>query len=205
MAFDEWAHRIFVLKDEDETDYSPDERLRIAIEVCLNAGRLIDMYDREQLRDGLWHFNGAFFQPIYDEALPEQDRLACVAAIRTLYTDLFEPYCDDQLGHDELDDRPPNPPLNTMCYMWWDTFPSWGHPGDPRAQTIDQALLGLMGGQLDNPNMAIVEGGLHGLGHWHFRYPDQTTELVDGFLSRHPRAHPVLRRYATWARKGHVL
>ena len=110
------------------------------------------------------------------------------------------------LGDDDEATYPPQaPPLNTICYMWWDNFPSWGHPDEPATLPIDEALIGLMREQLDSRNLAVVESGLHGLGHWQFHYPGEVAAIVDGYLNRHPSADLVIRQYATWARNGHVM
>jgi hypothetical protein len=55
------------------------------------------------------------------------------------------------------------------------------------------------------PHDACRESALHGLGHWHHAYPDQTADIIDEFLARNEGIRDELRRYAMAARCGCVL
>ena len=66
-------------------------------------------------------------------AAPVQHRLRCVAAIATLFAQLFAPRCTPHLGHRSETGGP----LNTVCYMWWDVFPAIALPGDPHRTALE--------------------------------------------------------------------
>ncbi len=53
--------------------------------------------------------------------------------------------------------------------------------------------------------LACQESALHGLGHWHLRYPAEVEGAIDAFLERRPQLDPRLRQYAFSARRGCVL
>ena len=53
--------------------------------------------------------------------------------------------------------------------------------------------------------LACQEGALHGLGHWHLRYPEEVKGAIDVFLESRPQLDPRLRQYAISARRGCVL
>jgi hypothetical protein len=56
-------------------------------------------------------------------------------------------------------------PLNSICYMWWDIFPTMGQTDNEAYHQRDQLLLNVIRKTLDLDSDACREGALHGLGH----------------------------------------
>jgi hypothetical protein len=137
-----------------------------------------------------------------DPTTPFEQRLACVRSIFTLFERLFAPRCSSELSHVA---KVAGPPLNGVCYMWWDEFIAIAHPGDPHFQTLHEAALDVMAQTLRLPSPACQEAALHGLGHWHGQFPVRTTEIIDAYLAASPNLDPQLASYARAARSGCVL
>jgi len=57
-------------------------------------------------------------------------------------------------------------PLNYVCYMWWDEFPSIASAGDSDLPMLHDAALRTMERILLLSSLACQESALHGLGHW---------------------------------------
>ena len=138
----------------------------------------------------------------YATSVPIAKRVACIEAIGNFFARIFAPRCTDDLSH--LNDSPAGP-LNTVCYMWWDEFPSIGLESDPHLPTMQEATLRTMVAILQLPSLACQESALHGLGHWHRQAPQGVEAPIDAFLAAHPRLDPRLAAYARSARRGCVL
>ena len=167
------------------------------------AGTVLAPFTDAQINQTLWFLVGEGSDgaaALVDETVPWTDRRACLAATLTLFTDCFMPRCTPTLSHrDESGSA-----LNAICYMWWDLFPTWGRPEDPRRAELDALVLDLLERILTLPSVACAESALHGLGHWMPRYPQRVTEIIDGWLSRRPDISAPLRNYALAARCGCV-
>ena len=99
---------------------------------------ILDSYTDAQLNQAFWYLNGAaneFMHTLLDAKVPMAERIECVRAIETLFVTLFAHKCPPHLSH--LDEAGVNP-LNGICYMWWDNFPTWGDPKTPEQSTIDR-------------------------------------------------------------------
>ncbi len=129
-------------------------------------------------------------------------RLACVRAIFTLFERLFAPRCSAALSH--LSEAPAGT-LNCVCYMWWDEFIAIAHPDDPHFQALHEAALDVMEKTLRLESPACQEAALHGLGHWHLRFPARSAEIIDDYLKASPQLDPRLLAYARLAKSGCVL
>ncbi len=197
---------MFVLRDGDDFPDDPLDSVLSLAEFLAAAGRVAEAYSTRQIADGLWFLadDSGLFRELYNPSVPENLRVRCAAAIRQLYAQLFEPLCQNVLSHGDNGESVENP-LNSICYMWWDVFPTWGRPGDPVARGIDEVLLGVMRDTLSSENVACVESALHGLGHWHITYPDPVESIVNEFLRQRPAIGVSLRDYAQAARRGRVL
>ncbi|GIH65730.1 hypothetical protein [Microbispora siamensis] len=208
MAIDleAWTQRMFVLRDDGDFLDEPLDTVLSLTEFLNAAGRVAETYSTRQIADGLWFLAGdsGLFRELYNPSVPEDLRVRCAAAIGRLYAQLFEPLCQNVLSHGENGDSVENA-LNTICYMWWDVFPTWGRPDDPVAHRIDEVLLGVMRDMLSSENAACVESALHGLGHWHITYSDVVESIVDEFLRQRPTIGVSLHDYARAARRGRVL
>ena len=92
----------------------------------------LERYPRAQIDRGLWFLLGesGHLQPLFDSRLPWEDRRRALLGIASLYRRLLAPCCTPYLGHLDRGPEPPDP-LNSICYMWWDLFPTWGlHGGE---------------------------------------------------------------------------
>ncbi|KAB8183687.1 hypothetical protein [Microbispora catharanthi] len=208
MAIDleAWTQRLFVLRDGGDFLDDPLDSVLSLTEFLTAAGRVAETYSTQRIADGLWFLadDSGLFRELYNPSVPENLRVRCAAAIRQLYAQLFERLCRNSLSHGDNGYSVENP-LNSICYMWWDVFPTWGRPGDPVARRVDEVLLGVMRDTLPSENVACVESALHGLGHWHVTYSDVVESIVEEFLRQRPAIGGSLRDYARAARRGRVL
>lgn len=96
---------------------------------------LLELYPHDQIDRGLWFLTGesGHLQPLLGPPVPWEDRRRGLLAIGGLYERLFLPACTNHLGHIDRGPEPPAP-LNSICYMWWDLFPTWGNRGSEEAQ-----------------------------------------------------------------------
>jgi hypothetical protein len=168
------------------------------------SGTILADYTDAQVNQTLWFLmgegsDGAF--ALFDEAVPWAARRSCLLAISKVFSDCFLPRCSSSLSHRDE----PGSPLNSICYMWWDLFPTWGSPGDAGRADLDVLVLDLLQRILDLPSDACRESALHGLGHWMPHYPQQVEAIVDAWLRRQTALRPELRDYALAARSGCVL
>lgn len=137
---------------------------------------------------------------LMDDNLPLKERVAAVDSLRGLLR-YFESHCAPFLSH-----VPGNPrtPLNVVCYQWWDRFPAFPMPENPKRKPIEAAFLRHMSDALKSNSPAVQEYGLHGLGHWHHDYPKEVEGAVDDYLNRNPKLDETMKSYATSAREGMV-
>jgi hypothetical protein len=172
---------------------------------------LMERFTAEQVNQGLWYLvsNACSDHMVsaLDGSVPWVDRRRCLEAIGTLYESLFARLCTDHLSHLDRGGTAPEDvsPLNLVCYMWWDLFPSWGSPDDPSRAESDATILEVLHKTLFIASTACREGALHGLGHWHLNYPGQVEAIIDEFLAGTPGIGPELLAYAQAARVGGVL
>jgi hypothetical protein len=168
------------------------------------AGTVLAPFSDAQINQTLWFLVGEGSDgaaALFDAAVPWAERRTCLEATLALFTGCFLPRCTPALSHrDESASA-----LNSICYMWWDLFPTWGAPEDPRRAELDALVLSLLERILDLPSDACRESALHGLGHWMSHYPERVVGIVDAWLRRQPGLRPALRTYALAARCGCVL
>ena len=136
---------------------------------------------------------------VNDASLPMQRRIGCVEAIGELFAHTFAPRCERRLSHT----GEAASPLNTVCFMWWDTAVLHARPD--RWPDLDSACLAVMRQCLELPSVACWESALHGLGHWVSDYPEVVRGAIDGFLASRQRHRPALLDYAMRARAGSVM
>lgn len=137
-------------------------------------------------------------------AVSDAKRLACVHALKTLYADCLTPRASPSLGH--LSETSECPPLNMICYMLWDVTPlsHWGE--GPRADAMYPALADVMESALQSDNPAVIESGLHGLGHMVYSRPDLAVPPIDRLIAhRRSSLRHELHAYAKKARTGMIL
>lgn len=215
-TFSEWVGHIFDhpvsnpewywASDADTAEPPAQTSVAYLTQLFTDPETILAPYTDAQLNQGLWflasnacsNYMFTFLEP--EVAWPA--RQAGIRAITNLFAKLFANRCSPHLSH--LDEAGANP-LNSVCYMWWDLFPTWGHPESPTEALVDAELLAVMKDVLALAALACQEGALHGLGHWHLHYPAEVEETIDVFLRRQPRLDPRLRQYALAARRGCVL
>ena len=95
--------------------------------------------------------------------VPTKERIHCAEAVGSLFGQLFAPRCSPHLSH--LSETSTGP-LNYVCYMWWDEFPSIASAGDSDLPMLHDAALRTMERILLLSSLACQESALHGLGHW---------------------------------------
>jgi hypothetical protein len=135
---------------------------------------------------------------LYSREVPTEDRLLCIETNACLFEKLFLPRRTPTLSH--LSEE--GAALNTVCYMWWDEFPSVGLAGDPDLPTLHGSVLRSMAKILRLPSLACQESALHGLGHWRSHRPQEVETIIDGFLTERENLDPRLVAYAKAARCG---
>jgi hypothetical protein len=134
--------------------------------------------------------------------VPVDERLRCVEAIAPFFERVLKPRCTRHLSHmSEVDVGP----LNGVCYMWWDVFPSFALASDPNLPILHDAALNTMERILHLDSLACQESALHGLGHWQPEYEARVAAIIDNFCEASPESDPRLLAYAKSARCGCVL
>jgi hypothetical protein len=139
---------------------------------------------------------------LYSTDVPIAERGRCIDSVASLFAKLFVPRCTAHLSHLS---EPATGPLNIVCYMWWDEFPSIALPGDPARPTMHQHALQVMKRILAMNSLACQESALHGLGHWQRQYPTQVETIINRFLGNSVNMDQRLVIYAESARSGCVL
>ena len=81
-------------------------------------------------------------------------------------------------------------------------MPVYGGPKSDDRLALQNATLETMGTILGLDSIACQESALHGLGHWHGAFPEQTEALIVHFLQARAEISSTLRSYAQSARCG---
>ncbi len=206
LPFDEWL--TFLLDEPDSVDWDSDpqqflERLTSVFEEpeAMLLGRT-----PEQLNKSLWTLvtEDGLLCVLLRTDLPLHSRQRCAASIKSLYSKLFAKHCSEKLSHTLRTYDESMSPLNSVCYMWWDLFPTWGSKDDKASKTMNSEFLQVLSDILKIPHVACIESALHGLGHWHLTHPTEVEHIVDQFLKTGPKLSEPLRTYANSARTGCV-
>jgi hypothetical protein len=213
QAFDEWIDNVFNHPvgqskwhwNDDTNEIESTVAIRHLTQLFTTAQRVLSRFSNAQVGQGLWYLAcGAcsnYMWPLVQNGMPWESRRNCIRAISSLFDQLFAERCLDRLSHlDECDADV----LNEVCYMWWDLFPTWGSPADPRCRERDVEVLRVMSGALSSDSVACQESALHGLGHWYEHYPESVEQAVRQYLHREKDLRPELRQYALDACQGNV-
>jgi hypothetical protein len=189
---DWWAPRPAVAVDYLARLFErPDEHLRWFSDAQIAQG-LTYLVSTSASGDSGW---------LYSTDVATANRLACIHATYSVFEKLFAPRCLPSLGHlSEI-----GGPLNGVCYMWWDEFPSVALAGDPDRAGLHEALLNALRRILKLPSLACQESALHGLGHWAYYYPTDVAPIIDAWLANGEIPEPRLILYAQSAPCGCVL
>lgn len=163
-------------------------------------------YSDAQVSDGLnYIFNNSCSNVVFslmNDEVPVALRLRAITSIKILYRDCFAPRCAPVLGHN---DEPGANPLNTVCYMLWDTSPLSYWERAQNKEVFYRAVIDVMEDALASPNPACVESGLHGLGHVQAYFPEQAHNVIAAYQRRGVFVSPQLQAYAQQASSGYIL
>ncbi len=215
-TFPEWVRHIFDHPvsdpawhwdlEADTTEPPAPTCVAYLTQLFTNPNPILARYTDAQLNQGLWflvsHSCSNYMFTLLEPEVEWPARQAGLRAITNLFAQLFANRCSPHLSH--LDERGANS-LNSVCYMWWDLFPTWGQPESSTQTGVDGEVLVVMQRVLALNSLACQESALHGLGHWQRRYPGVVQETIDIYLKREPGLEPRLRQYALSARTGCVL
>lgn len=189
--------------DSDYWDGTPVITVDYLTRTFQNAAAIFQPYTNAQLKQGLWWLasDSQYMFAVLDEAVPWPDRRRCLGSMYQLFVQCLLPRClPEHLSHLDVDVEEGSP-LNTLCYMWWDLLPIYGHPaaapGSSEAET-DKVCMGVMARILRLGSDACRQSAIHGLGCWGGYYPEAVTGIVGEFLSTHQGLSPALREYAEW-------
>jgi hypothetical protein len=206
LSIDEWNE--YLILDPDSVDWHADPAafVRTFTKFFKTSGQLADKFSDEDLNSAFWSLLGesGLFCVLADGTLSLDDRLECIESMHHVFADLFSVRCSPKLSAGLREVDPEMSPLNSVCYMWWDIYPSWGSPSEPVLRALDEAIMLLQERCLQIEHEAVQESALHGLGHWHLNYPSESEKIIDGFLKMHSGISPQLAEYAKAARTGCV-
>ena len=172
---------------------------------------LLGSYSDGQVNQGLKALiYDSLYNRIYalrDDSIRLELRLAFLSAIFNLNEQCFERRCTPHLSHLDRDFTPPTvSELNEICYMWWDIFIIRPDANDAAMRPLADVCVSVMEQCLGLCNPAVIEGALHGLGHFAIGYPDRVAAAIDRLLQEiDPTIVPELRTYAVAAHDGQVL
>jgi hypothetical protein len=221
-VFDSWVREVF---DHPVTD-PPWYREPFAGEplpaasICVgyltrlleNPDSILRAYSDAEIAQGFWLLIFAqYFHRLLDTEVPWSERRDCVRSIERLFEQLFAKRCAPCRA------RATDNPLDSVCFMWWDMFPTWGFdplpvktgeavpkPEIEDRLALDAEILAVIKGILGMDSLACQESALHGLGLWQEEYPEFVQVTIDDFLRRRSEISPELREYAEAAREGHA-
>ena len=151
-TFDEWLAHVFDHPpqegqknswwwDEDAVDWNvpPSDTVAFLTRTFEEAASTLKPYTDAQVAEGLWYIGGGHCSGIgsslIDESIPLPLRKEAIKSIQNLYSNCFAVRCSSLLSHLN---KTLDPPLNTVCYMWWDVFPINGKPEDAARAELDK-------------------------------------------------------------------
>ena len=216
LPFKEWVYFIFDHPTEGPEWYVDEAAPYWAGAAALTAEYLIRLFEDPcpalegfsdtEVNQGLWYLIspglGEHMLCLDEPGLALTTRIQVVRSCETLFRELLAPKCSPHLSHCDWHGAAP---LNSICYMWWDIMPVYGGPKSDDRLALQNATLETMGNILRLESIACQESALHGLGHWHGAFPEQTEALIDDFLQARAEIPSTLRSYAQSARCGCVL
>ena len=163
---------------------------------------LLKRYSLQQVAQAIWFLIGesspgrSAYAMLNSEVLLQR-RVDCVHGMSNFFRQYVAPAAPGA-ADDEKD------PFHGACYMWWDIFPTYGGQdgGEPQLQN---ACLETMAEILTMRSELCQLSALHGLNHWHPRYPEGVESIVDSFLHSTQGLTPRITGYAAEARSGRAL
>jgi len=144
IPFDQWLDYLFGrpvgpsgFRESDDwwdEQADPDRAVDYLTRLFEAPNVLLGRFPNDQIDRGLWFLAGesGHLRPLLGPPVPWDVRRHGLLAIGGLYERLFARACTNHLGHIDRGPEPPDP-LNSICYMWWDLFPTWGGHADADA------------------------------------------------------------------------
>jgi len=192
--------RWYFEEDAQEFAASSAEIVELLGRTFYAAGKDLTSFSDAQVDQGLWYLAGdsEYLRELTVASVSMHKRLTAIEGIYHLYADCFAKRCAEMLGH--LSEE--GPPLNSICYMFWDTCQlTWGF--DDREEEIKVAIFRVIEKTLGIEHRACREGALHGLGEVAHANPQRVRAIIDGFLAKTTLDEKLLA-YALEAREGRV-
>jgi hypothetical protein len=193
----------------DDDWWEPEPRTGIAYLTRLfaNGAEVLEWFHDDQIAQGLTSLVNVMAiggQPwMGDPVTPAEERAAVWPAIATFFERILAAKCAPELGHLATVEKWP-PMINTVTYMWWESFPGLVGKDDPQRRLVIDAELDCMARILEIDSIACQEAALHGLGHW-ARDEARCADIIDRYLASGRAIMPELVSYAKAARRGCVL
>lgn len=202
--FDSWFRSIFNENRQEDNPPSLESMPRFIKKLFDELEELTSTYPVDAVANGLERLidqgRSDEMHALMDDALPLAERLGAVRSLNGLLR-YFELHCLPVTSHEA---KRPKSPLNEICFQWWDIFPAFPMPENPKRKPIEAAFLRHFSEALKSKSPAVQEYGLHGFSHWSHDYPNEAREAIDEYLKRNPGLDASLRAYAADAREGLV-
>lgn len=198
VAHDARGYPIYVPSALDRVETSPSFFFANYLEAFGDVGALVERFGAERVGQSLdivLNPSASNCFMLFDEpSVPESTRRQAILLIKNVTDLVFTLHCLPVRSH--LGE--PGNRLNGICYMLWDTaaLPA-------RGNWQWQAVREVMNHALRSPNIAVVEGGLHGLGHAVYQHPEAAEDIAR-YRRSGAATHPPLANYARWAEVGMV-
>ncbi|MDZ7879662.1 MAG: hypothetical protein U5L45_18435 [Saprospiraceae bacterium] len=173
-----------------------------------NAGKYLEIYSNDQIGLGFnYIFNNSCSNMTHDirEAdVPFDRKISLLENLFSLFKEVFNERC---LTETSAYAAVLSPPLNNICYMFWDVTPLsyWGNIPKTERKDYYEAIAMVMQRCLSLKNPACVESGLHGLGHMVSEQPNIAVPIIDAFLAKPKNPSSKIIKYAKQARTGMIL
>lgn len=98
---------------------------------------------------------------LFESTVPLIDRLTSCARVGNIFKQIFAVHCKSALIHtSETDDE-----LNTVCFMWWENFPTFFHLPIPEGDALQTEIEKVMHHILTIDSLPCQESAIHGFGH----------------------------------------
>jgi len=189
--------------DESFSQLSPERKIELLTEAFERSGELMAPFSDAQINQALWWSvagsGSEYIHAISDESVPWVKRRRAVWSFVALFEEVMAKRCTETLS--DMDESPASP-LNSFCYMWWDSTPLCSSRVFDKESPLNVECLAVMERILRIPHVACQESALHGLGHWKFDHPAEVEKIIDEFLTRERNLRPDLISYAEAAKTG---
>jgi hypothetical protein len=140
---------------------------------------------------------------VRDGEVSNNKKIAALRSLKVLYRDCLTRRAAPALGH--LDEKAVCKPLNGICYMLWDVTPLSYWPDADQGAVMYPVIIEVMEAALQSPNCAVIESGLHGLGHTVYKCETAAVAVIDRFVEmRRGHVRDELISYALQARTGMI-